>query len=629
MSAVAQPRRRSTARASAAVAQPVSEAATLRATLVSLSDLAASGAPSDGDPRDAMRHLAARACEAIGIARCGVFVRDEARELFVGCAAHPGADLEAAVQQLVLGRSTDRITREILTDRKPVLIRDAGSDPRALTAVVRAWKVRSLLGVPMIAGDEVLGVLMFDNGDSLHRFAPLDVEIATAFASFGAATLAAGRHCGGLRTSLDTATRQNRLLRRTAVAEHRLADAILGGGGLGAIVEVVSGLTGKPSALYDAHGQVIASSVPESSELEVTLLRDAAGEAGVRAGLDEVMAGASITVEPILGGPIRRRHLVAPVDVRDERWGWLVIVEHPGRLAAFDDFLLRRAATHLALELAGRRQTAASGADGRSELAGRLVGGAAIDDDLRRQAEYLGVGIDTHRVIAYVDAPPGTFNPEAIAHAVAGRTATDVLVTAGPDGGVVLLIEVGRDEAPSAAVRRVQGCLRQALGELGLEQRFAGLSAVCRAGAEFAGGYRMARQVARCIENVPSSTGPRVLAACDLGPGRLFVANTRPEEMHRFVEDVLGTLLDDDEACAGLLRTLEAFYETGRSVRLASERLGVHENTVRYRLSRVHVVTGLDVAGDADDQLSVQVALLVLRLEGHPGVRPFEEIAAG
>jgi DNA-binding PucR family transcriptional regulator len=52
--------------------------------------------------------------------------------------------------------------------------------------------------------------------------------------------------------------------------------------------------------------------------------------------------------------------------------------------------------------------------------------------------------------------------------------------------------------------------------------------------------------------------------------------------------------------------------------------LGVHENTVRYRLARVHALTGLDVAGDASDQLSVQMALLVLRLQGHPDLPPFD-----
>ena len=140
-------------------------------------------------------------------------------------------------------------------------------------------------------------------------------------------------------------------------------------------------------------------------------------------------------------------------------------------------------------------------------------------------------------------------------------------------------------------------------------------------------GIREAVEVTSCIETFLGASGRRLLAADDLGPARLFLANAKGAAVSRFVEDVIGALLVEDEGVAELLRTLESFYETGRSVRLSAERLGVHENTVRYRLSRVTQITGLDVAADADHQLSVQVALLVLRLQGHPALHPLESRA--
>jgi hypothetical protein len=63
---------------------------------------------------------------------------------------------------------------------------------------------------------------------------------------------------------------------------------------------------------------------------------------------------------------------------------------------------------------------------------------------------------------------------------------------------------------------------------------------------------------------------------------------------------------------------LQCYFDASRSVRASAAQLGVHENTIRLRLARVTTATGLDVAGDANDQLSVQTALLVLRLQGHP-----------
>jgi DNA-binding PucR family transcriptional regulator len=572
-----------------------------------------------------MRLIASRLCAILEIERCAIYLRDDPREVFVGSASHPGGELEAAVRRLTLGGPADRITRELITTRTPLVIRDARSDPRTQTTAVRTWKLRSLLGVPIISGEHVLGLMMLDNGPELHRYAPVDVEIATAFAALAASAVTVVRDRHEARRQLETACRQNKLLRHTTMAEHRLSAAILSGGGLEAIVELVANLTGKPAALYDAHHRAVARCVPGDGEqaLGVTLIEDASHDDSVRDVLRETVAGASATIEPVIGTEIRRRHLAAPIDVRGERWGWLVLVEHPIRLNAFDDFLIRRAATHLALELAGRRQATASSADALAQLARQMIRGTTVEDDLRRSAAYLGVKLDAHRAVVYLSAEQGSVDTAALVAEIGTRIGSEVLATTGPEG-IALLVELPDTNAAVPAVRAVKQAAADALVELGSVGLIVGVSSVCRGAADIPSGYRVARQVARCLENFPSGPSPRVMAADDLGPGRLFVAGAQPEEIQRFVEDVLGPLLADEEGCTDLIRTLEAFYETGRSVRLASERLHIHENTVRYRLSRVHGIIGLDVAADADDQLSVQVALLVLRLQGHSALRAFD-----
>jgi hypothetical protein len=60
-----------------------------------------------------------------------------------------------------------------------------------------------------------------------------------------------------------------------------------------------------------------------------------------------------------------------------------------------------------------------------------------------------------------------------------------------------------------------------------------------------------------------------------------------------------------------------------------AERLGVHENTIRYRLSRVEQLTGLAVTHDPDAQLQAHMALLVLELQGRvPDAALAESMAA-
>jgi DNA-binding PucR family transcriptional regulator len=83
------------------------------------------------------------------------------------------------------------------------------------------------------------------------------------------------------------------------------------------------------------------------------------------------------------------------------------------------------------------------------------------------------------------------------------------------------------------------------------------------------------------------------------------------EEARRFVRAELGPLAGDGEAARRLRTTLTAFLEDGASFVRAARRLGVHENTVAYRVHRAEDLLGHRVA---DRQLELRVALRVARL---------------
>jgi DNA-binding PucR family transcriptional regulator len=115
----------------------------------------------------------------------------------------------------------------------------------------------------------------------------------------------------------------------------------------------------------------------------------------------------------------------------------------------------------------------------------------------------------------------------------------------------------------------------------------------------------------------PATGTPTRLSADELGAGRLFLASTTREDADVFVRQTLGPLLNTGERpMSDLLATLAVFFSSSGSVRETADRVGVHENTIRYRLARIAELTGLDVATNADDQLAGQLATLVLRLEG-------------
>jgi DNA-binding PucR family transcriptional regulator len=186
------------------------------------------------------------------------------------------------------------------------------------------------------------------------------------------------------------------------------------------------------------------------------------------------------------------------------------------------------------------------------------------------------------------------------------------LVGATPDGVVALLPcppDATRAEAVEA-VRAAVEVIRPGLGE-----PLAAISVPCREIDAYSRAYAQARQVLQCIRAFHGPGSTRVLAADDLGAGRLLLMGADGAEADRFVDETLRDMLADSGA-PDLLLTLVRFFEDQRSVRRVAGHLDVHENTVRYRLAKIEELTGLPVRTDSDAQLSMQLALLVLHMRG-------------
>ena len=83
------------------------------------------------------------------------------------------------------------------------------------------------------------------------------------------------------------------------------------------------------------------------------------------------------------------------------------------------------------------------------------------------------------------------------------------------------------------------------------------------------------------------------------------------DEARRFVERELGALAGDAEATRRIVATVLAFLDEGASFARAARRLGVHENTVAYRVRRAEELRGRRVA---DRRLELHVALRLAAL---------------
>ncbi|MDF3305973.1 PucR family transcriptional regulator [Rhodococcus sp. T2V] len=394
-----------------------------------------------------------------------------------------------------------------------------------------------------------------------------------------------------------------------------LDDAAVAVDCLSAIVRVCSEATGKAVTLFDRQGHVVASSRPD------------AGRQTTFPPLREIVREHAITptsAEPVLlpaelGTGLSRRKILSAIVERGEHLGWLVVDEQPTPFHPTDEYVTLRCARRIGAQFLTQRRITRVAWNARSALARQLVRGSGAWADLAAGAEYLGVNVHAHRALVYVRESDGA--PEDLDRSLAEHTeralGMEVLSTRGSEG-ILLLIEAPEHVASPTVVRRITATLEAAAAELsptvGL---IAGVSSVYEPDS-FTRAYREAREVVRCIDRFTHGTGHRVLAVDDLGPARLFLANGEISAIRHYIDDMLGPLLDDDATSTELIRTLAVWFEQNRGMRRTATRLGVHENTVRLRLSRVQALTGLDVTGDASHQLSIHTALLVLRLRDHP-----------
>jgi PucR C-terminal helix-turn-helix domain/GGDEF-like domain len=90
------------------------------------------------------------------------------------------------------------------------------------------------------------------------------------------------------------------------------------------------------------------------------------------------------------------------------------------------------------------------------------------------------------------------------------------------------------------------------------------------------------------------------------------------DEARRFVKRELGPLAEDVEGSRRLVVTLLAFLEEGASFARAARRLGVHENTIAYRVHRAEELLGHRIV---DRRLELHVALRLLPLGRAPAAR--------
>jgi DNA-binding PucR family transcriptional regulator len=243
----------------------------------------------------------------------------------------------------------------------------------------------------------------------------------------------------------------------------------------------------------------------------------------------------------------------------------------------------------------------------RSEQVRMILDGSPVDN--RNASATLRYELD-RRHVAYVvwatgatlDAPNGNVlfgEMERVAANVAALMgATDHLTV--PLGGY-LACWAGFRQAPEdqtlARDLPLARWINVALGQVG----------------EGIGGFRRSHEeavLARGVHQLGGQEQPTCVRFSDVA-FEVMLTQSR-EEARRFVTQQLGDLAAEDKSVARVRDTLRVFLEENGSFQNAAARLGVHKNTVAYRIRRAEELLG---HGVKERQLELQTALRLAPLD--------------
>jgi DNA-binding PucR family transcriptional regulator len=103
-----------------------------------------------------------------------------------------------------------------------------------------------------------------------------------------------------------------------------------------------------------------------------------------------------------------------------------------------------------------------------------------------------------------------------------------------------------------------------------------------------------------------------VAVFADLGIHRLLLRVPDVGDLRAFADEVIGKLLEEEEATGmEYLTTLSVYFNENSSPRRTAQHLHVHPNTVSYRIRRVEEITGLSFDVHRD-RLMAEVAVEIL-----------------
>lgn len=545
---------------------------------------------------------------------CGVFLRDQDHMVMRDCVGNQTrniAKIRLARGQGLAGRVfetglhcvvNDYLTSEILTQENADL--------------VRAERIRSALGAPLRVSEELIGVLEVWRRRK-STFTEADIRRIRTLASLTAIAINNAELYGNqksvveqLTVANETLQKQNVVIRQSADITDEFIQALLDGGGLPAISRIVASYANAEMAFLTSDFETMAG-LPKASWLEEfsPLITQATTENHARQN-----RGTTILQ---LGD---RWMSLRPVIAGRDRVGWVCALSHE-KPAQLQEIAIGQAAMACALNYQEQHAAARARAETRSGILWDLLEGTTYArQTAANRAKELHIDLSgslrvVHLTAEGLDATGHSDKPVTEAGEHKLRLVQEIFERGFDKSGVLrLMAACGSFFVAVVTAKESQQIkvMLKAVGDsINLEvsnlHAFWGVSAPCDNPSNLHTAHSEAASATVLVRKL--GFGKNVAIHEELGVIGLLLKVRCDADLGKFVRDTLSKVIAHDSKHNGvLMRTVRTYFDCNCAQQAASQKLYVHEKTVRYRLTQFQTLTGLDL-NNHEDRMLVHLAI--------------------
>jgi sugar diacid utilization regulator len=502
---------------------------------------------------------------------------------------------DRGVVSIVMSTRLPFTTPDYLHDRRIV------HDPK-LDDTFREEGIAALVGVPLIWGGEVVGLLFV--GDRYHRtHTAQSISVLSTLATYGAVALrnaheferanAALAHADETRAELE---RHLRNVQAAVDAHEQITSLLAAGASLATLCQSVAQLLGGAVLVLDEAGLVVSGGVAKG--YDGTAAQAYAPHSAQAAELNRAMrtsraTGRSVVAYQVDGESCRALPVIGGHDTLGS-----ALLFHRGELEEVAVRTFERSSSVIGIVLLSQHRLEASRNRSASTLLRSLI--AARQDDptlLADRAEQHGLDLARPLSLALVEVEnPGA--DYAARHLGGLKPLTHALVD-DIDGVLVVLCNA---TAATEVRLTLSNWMRK---ELHAVHRGTVSRPVTRA-ADIPALYATLRRALTVLGRI--GVQGQIVGQDELAIYSTLFETHDQTSLANFLDATIGPLIShDSQRGSELTPTLLAYFDCNQNAKTTAQRLGIHVNTVRQRLSTIEDLLGH--WGQASRALEIHIAV--------------------